>query len=178
MIIDNYLVWDWYVSMAHTTGTYTSTNIIDLHISSPGIPVLASGQGARDLGIGDDSALKILVEVTTTFTGAGATLAVSLQGSPDNGSGAPLGFVTWYTTPTYTLATLVAGARLMDMDMPRPPDGQPVPRFLQLSYVIGGATTTAGAINSAIVLDRHDQMYNASNNAIIGGYPPGIIIAN
>ena len=49
------------------TATGVSTNIIDLHLV--GIPVLANLQGARDMGIGDDPALKLLVLVTTAFTG-------------------------------------------------------------------------------------------------------------
>jgi hypothetical protein len=141
-----------------------------------GIPVLASGQGARDIGIGDDPAMKLLILVTTAFTG-GTSLQVALQGSPDNGSGAPLGFVTWWLSPVYAEATLVAGARLYDMDMPRPPAGVAVPRFLQITYVSAGTHTTAG-IEACIVLDRHDQMYNALSNAILGGYPPGVIVAN
>ncbi|HEX4500624.1 MAG TPA: hypothetical protein VH187_05540 [Scandinavium sp.] len=157
-----------------TTGAQTSTNIIDLHML--GIPVLASGQGARDIGIGDDPAMKLLVLVTATFTG-GTSLQVALQGSPDNGSGAPLGFVTWWLSPVYAEATLVAGARLYDMDMPRPPAGVVEPRFLQMLFTSAG-THGAGLIEACIVLDRHDQFYNATANNILGGYPPGVIVAN
>src|SRR5215813_4954309 len=69
-----------------TTGTQNSSNILDLHMS--GIPVLANLQGARDLGVGDNPALKMLVQVVTAITG-GTSLQVVLQGAPDNGSGAP-----------------------------------------------------------------------------------------
>lgn len=153
-----------------------STNIIDLHLV--GIPVLASGQGARDVGIGDNPALKLLVEVAATFTGTTGTLSVGLQGSPDNGSGAPLGFVTWWASPAYSLATLTVGARLMDMDMPRPPAGVAEPRFLQLVYTIATAVMTGGTIKAFIVLDRHDQWYTGTNNAVLSGYVPGVIVAN
>jgi len=156
------------------TATGVSTNIIDLHLV--GIPVLASGQGARDMGIGDDPALKLLVLVTTAFTGL-TSLQVALQGATDNGAGAPAAFTTWWLSPVYALATLVAGARLYDMDMPRPPAGVAVPRFLQMSYTVAG-TGTGGAIKAFIVLDRHDQMYNATANNIHGGYPAGILINN
>jgi hypothetical protein len=156
------------------TATGVSTNIIDLHLV--GIPVLANLQGARDMGIGDDPALKLLVLVTTAFTGL-TSLQVALQGATDNGAGAPAAFTTWWLSPVYALATLVAGARLYDMDMPRPPAGVAVPRFLQMSYTVAG-TGTGGAIKAFIVIDRHDQMYNATNNAIHGGYPAGIIITN
>jgi hypothetical protein len=156
------------------TASGTSTNIIDLHLV--GIPVLAAGQGARDMGIGDDPALKLLVEVTAAFTGL-TSLQVALQGAPDNGSGLPGTFVTWWLSPAVALATLTVGARLYDMDMPRPPAGVVVPRFLQLAYTIAG-TGTGGTLKAFIVLDRHDQMYNTTNNAILGGYPPGVVVAN
>ena len=153
-----------------------STNIIDLHMS--GIPVLANGQGARDMGIGDKPALKIVAWVTTTFTGTTGTLQAALQGATDNGAGAPNAFVTWWLSPLYALATLTAGARLYDMDVPRPPAGVAVPRFLQMIWGIATAVMTAGAIKSWIVLDREDQMYQGTNNAVRGGYPAGVIVAN
>jgi len=178
MILDNLLAFDTNVSLAIAVGTQVSTNVIDLGITS-GIPTSANGGGARDIGIGDDPAMKLLVQVITTFTsGGGGTLAVTLQGAVDNGSGAPAAFSSWYTSPVFALATLVAGSRLMDMDMPRPPDGIAVPRFLRLSYAVATATMTAGNVSSFIVLDRDDQMYNSTNNAIMGGYPAGITVAN
>jgi hypothetical protein len=157
-----------------TTGAQTSSNIIDLHMA--GIPVLASGQGARDIGIGDDPALKILIQVTVALTG-GTSLAVALQGATDNGSGAPAAFTTYYSTAVIAEASLTAGQRLMDMDVPRPPPGVAEPRFLQLAYTSVG-THGAGSILGTIVLDRHDQFYNATNNAVLGGYIPGIVVAN
>lgn len=168
-------------NLAQAQGTYASTNVIDLGIgatATSGIPLSTAGGGARDIGIGDKPAMKIMVIVTTTFTGAGATLSVALQGAPDSGTGTAGTFVTWYVTPVYALATLNAGSRLMDMDMPRPPDGVAVPRFIQLLYTIGGATSTAGNVTAYLVLDRDDQMYQGLDNAIYGGYPAGINIAN
>src|SRR5215471_2808967 len=156
-----------------TTGTQTSSNIIDLHMA--GIPVLVNNQGARDIGVGDDPALKLLVVVTVAFA-SGASLQIALQGATDNGSGAPNAFSTWWTSPAVAEASLVAGARLYDMDMPRPPQGIAIPRFLQLQYITGG-THTAGRLRADIVLDRYDQPYSGTNNAVSGGYPPGIAIA-
>jgi hypothetical protein len=177
MILDGLLQFSGPNGDSPTTGaTNASTNIIDLHLNAPGIPVLAAGQGARDMGIGDDPALKLLVQVVTAFVG-GTSLAVALQGAPDNGSGAPGAFVTWWTGPAVALASLTVGARLYDMDMPRPPAGVPVPRFLQMNYAIGG-TMTGGTIKAFIVIDRHDQMYNATANNVLGGYPPGVAVAN
>jgi hypothetical protein len=180
MILDALLQFSAAQNLAQVAGTYPSTNIIDL--GGPQLPASATSPETipiRDIGIGDDPALKLLVLVTTTFTsGGGATLQVAIQGASDNGSGLPGSFTSWWTSPAYALATLVAGARLYDMDMPRPPAGIAIPRFLQLSYVIGSATTTAGNVSAYIVIDRHDQPYNATNNAILGGYPAGITIAN
>jgi len=180
MILDALLQFDSTVSLIGAgVGTQVSTNVIDLHVTGGGIPVLANLAGARDIGIGDDPSLKLLVQVTTTFTSGGAgTLSVAFQGATDNGSGAPNAFTTWYTTPVYTLATLVAGARLMDMDIPRPPALVAVPRFLRLNYTVGTAAMTGGLLSAFIVLDRHDMMYQSTANSTLGGYPPGVTVAN
>lgn len=178
MILDALLQFDNAVSLAIAAGTQNSTNVIDLGITS-GIPTSANGGGARDIGIGDDPAMKLLVQVTTTFTsGSAGTLSVGLQGAIDNGAGAPAAFSTWWTSPVYALATLKAGGRLLDMDMPRPPDGIAIPRFLRLLYTVGTATMTAGNVSSYIVLDRDDQPYSGTDNSVMGGYPAGINVAN
>jgi hypothetical protein len=182
MILDGFLSFDnALLFVAGTTGaigTQPSTNVIDLGVTS-GIPSSASGGGARDIGIGDDPAMKLMVLVPTTVTSGGAaTLQIALQGAIDNGAGAPAAFSTWWSSPAYALATLTAGARLYDMDMPRPPDGIAIPRFLRMAYIIATATLTGGNISAFIVLDRMDIPYQGTNNAIMGGYPAGIVIAN
>lgn len=157
------------------TGTYNSNNIIDL--GSLGLPSSASGGGGRDLGIGDDPAIKVSILVTTAFTSGGAgTLQVNFQGAPDNGSGAPGTWSTFVASATFALATLASGARLMDIDVPRPPPGVAPPRFLRLTYVIGGAAMTAGALISELLLDRFDQPESAAG--VLSGYPAGITVAN
>lgn len=157
---------------APTTGTQTSSNIIDLGLT--GIPTPASGGGARDIGIGDDPAMKFLVQVVVAFLG-GTSLGVNVQGAPDNGSGVAGAFTTMLTGPVVALANLVVGARVLDDDMPRPVPAQPLPRFLQLQYVNVG-TFTAGQIRAHLVLDRHDLPEQA--NAVLGGYPAGVTVAN
>lgn len=177
MILDFFLQFTGSVaggSDSPTTGTQNSTNEIDLHMA--GIPVLANGQGARDMGIGDKPALKIVAWVTTTFTG-GTSLQIALQGATDNGSGAAAAYSTWWLSPAYAEAALVAGAKLYEMDVPRPPQGIAVPRFLRLSYITVG-THGAGALKAWIVLDRPDQMYQGTSNVTLGGYPAGITVAN
>lgn len=178
MYLDALQTFDNASSLAIAAGTQVSSNVLDYGINS-GIPSSANGGGARDMGIGDDPALKLLVQVSTTFTSGGAgTLSVAIQGAPDNGSGAPGTFTTWWVSPAYALATLAAGARLLNMDFPRPPAGVAVPRFVRLLYTVGAATMTAGAVSAFVVLDRDDQMYNSTNNAIEGGYPAGVTVAN
>ena len=132
------------------------------------------------MGIGDDPALKVLCQVQVAFTSLGAaTLTVAFQGSTDDGTGAAAGYNTWWSSPAYALATIaVVGARLMDIDFPRPPDGIAVPRFVRLLYGVATATITVGTVGAWIVLDRLDQMYQSTQNAVLGGYPPGIVIAN
>lgn len=155
------------------TVSAVSGNSIDLGLS--GLPLSAGGGGARDIGIGDDPAMKILVLVAVGFAG-GTSLQVSMQGAPDNGSGVAGAFVTMASGPVVALAQLIIGARLFDSDMPRPAPGQALPRFLQLAYTIVGTMSGGGAIKSYLVLDRHDLPEQA--NATLGGYPVGITIAN
>ena len=179
MILDALLQFDNAVSLAIAAGTQASTNVIDLGITS-GIPSSANGGGARDIGIGDDPAMKLLVQVSTTFTtgGGAGTLSVTLQGAIDDGTGNPAAFSSWWASPAYGLTSLNAGSRLLDMDMPRPPDGIAIPRFLRLLYTVAVATMTAGNVSSYIVLDRDDQFYSGTDNSIQGGYVAGINVAN
>lgn len=166
-----------------TTGAVDSTNVIDIGTMTTsagvttGLPTSANGGGARDLGIGDDPALKIYCVVATTFTSGGAaTLAVSIQGAPDNGSGAPGSFTSWYSSPAYALATLVQGAQLLPIDMPRPPAGIAIPRYLKLVYTVAVTTFTGGAISAWLVIDRVDQITSTAGN--LSGYPAGITVSN
>lgn len=150
-----------------------STNVIDLHMA--GIPVLAADQGARDMGAADPH-LAMLIQVITAFAG-GTSLQIAIQGAPDDGSGAPGSYTTWWLSPAYAVADLVVGARLYDMELPRPPAGVGVPRFLRILYTNSG-TFSAGELYAGIVLDRMDQMYQGLDNNVMGGYPAGITVAN
>lgn len=137
---------------APTTGTQTSTNILDM-------------ANTRDMGIGDDPALEILVRVLTAFA-SGTSLQVNLQGAPDS-AGSPGTWTTYVAGPVVAEAQLVVGAGLLETTIPRTAPGLANPRFYRLQYVTVG-THTAGAIHGAVVLDRQDNVY----------YPPGIVIAN
>ena len=177
MILDGLLMFDNVQNFTgYVAGTYQSTNVLDLHVVNGGLPVLASGQGARDIGIGDDPAMKLFIGVTVAFTG-GTNLIAKFEGAPDNGSGAPSTYVTYLTSATVLLANLTVGARIMDVDVPRPPPDTTFPRFLRLEYVTTG-TMTAGTIEAGLVLDRPDQPLLGTATPYWGGYPAGIIVVN
>lgn len=157
---------------APTTGTQVATNIIDLGLV--GLPTSPNGGGARDIGVGDDPMLKLSVLVTTAFA-SGTSLQLQLQGAPDNGSGAPGSYTTMWTGPAVAEASLVLGAQLANVDVPRVVFGQPIPRFLRLQFITVG-THTDGAVEANIVIDRDDQIMGTTG--AYSGYPAGINIAN
>lgn len=165
-----------------TTGTQTSSLVVDLGVglqtttnpSGVGIPSAAAGAGARDLGVGDHPSIKIMVEVTTAFA-SGTSLAINIQGAPDSGTGTQGTYTTYVSGPVIAEAALVAGARLLEIDLPRPPAGVALPRYLRLQYVTVG-THTAGAIRGNAVLDRFDQV--GSQTGVLSGYPAGVTVAN
>ena len=159
---------------APTTGTQDCSNIIDLGELS-GLPPSASGGGARDIGIGDDPAMKVMVAVTTAMVG-GSSLQMQIQGAPDNGTGGLGSWTVMWTGPAVALAALIQGAQIANVDMPKVIPGQPVPRFLKMTCVSGG-TFTGGAIEATLVLDRFDQILGATTGAL-SGYVPGITVPN
>lgn len=157
-----------------TTGTQVASNIIDLGVTS-GVPSSANGGGARDLGAGDDPAMKLSVIVTTTIAG-GTSLGLILAGAPDNGSGAPGSYTTMWQSPAAVVeASLLAGTQLANVDLPRPAPGQVLPRYLRLSFVSVG-THSSGAVEAEIVLDRDDQITGPTG--LYSGYPAGLNVAN
>ena len=155
-----------------TTGTQAASNIIDLGVA--GLPSSANGGGARDIAVGDDPMLKLSAICPVAFTG-GTSLQLQLQGAPDNGSGAPGTYTTMWTSPAYAEASIIAGAQLANIDVPRPVAGQALPRFLKLNYISVG-THSAGTIEAQIVIDRFDQIVGTSG--ALSGYQAGITIAN
>lgn len=150
MIIDNLLLFSSAQNL--TTGTEVSTNVIDL-------------LNARDMGIGDNPALKIAAYVTTAFSSTdSATLTFQAQGSTDN-----VTFTVYAQSRAYTAGELTIGSKLFPIDWPhRAPDSASMPRYLRLAYVCGALHFTPGALTSMIVIDRQDAP----------AYPAGINISN
>jgi hypothetical protein len=157
---------------APTTGTQAASNIIDLGVV--GLPPFASGGGARDIGVGDNPSLKLSAIVVVAFT-VGTSLQLQLQGAPDSGTGTQGSYTTMWTSAAIAEASLVAGAQLANVDVPRVVYGQPIPRFLKLNFISVGTHST-GTIEANIVIDRDDQIMGTTGAQ--SGYPAGITVAN
>jgi len=112
-----------------STGSTASSNVIDLGV-------------ARDIAGGVVEALKLLIQVNTTFTSGGsATLQVQVQTSADNSS-----WSTLAESAAIPVASLVQGYRFFENGVPGPTS-----RYLRLNYVVGTAAMTAGKLDAALV---------------------------
>jgi len=161
MILDRSLCFDGgdNNTFAAITVTRDSTDVIDVGISGQ------TGH-ARDMGIGMD--LQLLVLSNRLFAG-GTSVQISLQGAPDNGSGAQGTYAIFAQTPAITLAQLNATpGMLFPIALPRPPyGGFGLPRFFKLVYTVSG-TFTAGAVLAHLLLNREDNIQ----------YPSALNVAN
>lgn len=157
---------------APTTGTQVASNVLDLGIA--GLPNSAAGGGARDLAVGDDPMIKVSAIVAVAFT-AGTSLQLQINGAPDNGSGAPGSYTQMWISAAIPESQLVAGAQLANIDIPRVVFGQPIPRYLSLSFISVGTHST-GQVEAQLVIDRDDQIMGITG--AYSGYPAGINIAN
>jgi len=177
------------ISDAITT-TADASNVIDLGLNGvpatltaaqPGGP-LALG-GARDIGIGDDPMLKLLIMVTVPFTSSANTLTCSLSGAPDSTTtpGTPGSYTVMWTSPAAVPASSMttAGIYLSNVDVPRQIPGQPMPRYLKVTFT-ASAALAAGSVYAGIVIDRFDQPwgYNPTGGLPLGAYIPGITVNN
>lgn len=150
MILDGLLMFSSAQNL--TTGTIASTNVIDL-------------ANAREMGVGDDPALKLAIYVTTAFatTDAG-TLTIQAQGSTDNST-----FTTYAESRAYAAADLALGRKLFPIDWPHRGPGDALPRYLRLAFVMGALHFTPGAVSAFLVLDRTDwdpMLYPAGINIV------------
>jgi hypothetical protein len=163
--------------------TVASSNVIDLGMIG-GVPAFG---GARDIGIGDDPALKISVIVTNSLSSpiaGGTSLQLQLQGAPDSGSGTPGAYYTLWTSPVFPIAALgtpttnnpVIATQLANIDMPRVPEGQVLPEFLQMNFILLGTFTGGGTIEASIMLDIDDQVLGPTG--AYSGFAAGITVAN
>ena len=159
---------------APTTGTQDASTILDLGVSG-GLPASAvNGGGARDLGIGDDPAMKLTARCTVAFSG-GTSLQIELQGAPDAGSNTPGAYTVMWKGAVFAEATMIAGCELANVDLPRVLFEQVLPRYLKLTFISVG-THSLGQVEAGIVLDRDDQIVGTSG--AYSGYQAGVTVAN
>jgi hypothetical protein len=112
------------------TTTGNSANLIDTGAS-------------RDLLAGEG--LFLVVQVSTAFTAGGAaTLTVALE-TDDNVSFSSA--TTLFTSPAIPVAALTAGARPVQIRIPRGAE-----RYLRLTYMVATGPMTAGAVIAGLVL--------------------------
>ena len=159
-----------------TTGTVRSSNIVDLGLIG-GLPASAvGGGGARDIGIGDKPALKLVVRNLTAWT-ATVTCQIVLEGAPDAGGNTPGSYTQMWASAVIPAATLaVAGIDLANVDMPRLAPLQPLPRYLRLSFVVAVTTNTVGTVQAEIVIDQDNPIISATGYP--SGYQAGVTVAN
>jgi hypothetical protein len=156
-----------------TTGTQAASNILDLGVTS-GIPSSANGGGARDIGIGDDPAMKLSAIATVGFS-AGTTIQLQLQGAIDDGSGGIGTLTTMWTSPAYAAAAVLAGTQLANVDVPRTIPGQGIPRFLKLNFITT-STNSLGKIEAFVAMGLDQQI--PASGPTYSGYPAGVNVAN
>jgi len=121
----------------------------------------------EDLGLGRGMGTPQVVGYTGSGTpGTATSLQVQLQGAPDNGGGtiAGLAFVVYIQTRAILLASIIASRRLFAFDFPRRQEGDGLPRFINLNYVVAGANFTGLTITSYINLGE------TSAQATLGQY--------
>jgi hypothetical protein len=142
MLLDGNLLFD---TQSAITSSRASTNVIDLGAN-------------RDMGIGDDPSLKLLVTLPTGFaTTNSATLTVQIQASADNAA-----WTTLAQTDALPVASLGQNSKIARMDLPN----NGLTRYLRLNYVVGAGVFSAGAVTAGIVLSRDDSpQYQANYNA-------------
>jgi len=145
MILDSNLAF----SEAQTATTdAVSTNILDL-------------VDPRDMGIGDDPAIKVLCLVETAFTTDStnaSTLTVQFQVSTDS--------TTWTTlaqTPALLAASLADKNKIFPIDFPALPSYVALPQYVRLNYDVGVAAFATGKLSTYMVLGRDDIIQYPKN---------------
>lgn len=148
MQLDKSLLFSDAQNLAQAAGTYLSDKSVDLWSGNATMPTDVQG-GTPLNDPGRSGQARILCQVTTAFTSAGAA-TVQAQLIMADDAALTSNVVVLESSDTIAKATLVAGYAFRFGTLPP----GITKRFLGMQYVIGTATTTAGNITSAIVVDR------------------------
>lgn len=165
MLMDNFLLFEPTTGTAVTSGA-PSSNVIDL-------------LNERDIGIGDDPAVKVLVLVLVAFaTGSSSKLTTQFQGAVSSASGSGGTWSTYAETADLGAASLTAGTKIMNLSVPAVMPSTinmgfgtaalGMPRYLRLNFSIGTTSFSAGSITAGLVIDREENY----------AYPPGVAVLN
>ena len=118
-------------------GTTVTVSAVSTNTSDRGVN--------RDIGIGDDPALKLVIGISASFAAAGAaTVQAAWQTCADNAS-----WATLTQSPAYALSQLAAGQEIFRIDAPIGTQ-----RYNRLYYTVANGPFTAGALSAQLVLDR------------------------
>lgn len=142
MILDRLLI---FTGGATQAATLTGQAIT---VTAPSTDVLGL-VNFRDLGVGDDPAMKVMIRVTEVFAG-GTSVQVQFQGSVDDST-----YTTYAESDAIAAAALTAGAlHVFAIHLPRRRVGAALPKFYRLNFVVVGTFTT-GKLVAGLVLDDH-----------------------
>jgi hypothetical protein len=121
-------------------GTYDIGDVIDLGVTSP----------QRNIGAGEKNLWLVIAVDTTATSGGAATLRIDLATSASADMSTPTSIVS---TPTYAVANLTAGTRLMAVALP---STSLYKRYIGIKQVTGTAAFTAGKIDAFITSGLQD----------------------
>lgn len=152
MILDKLLEFDPAGTTCNISSTtQDSTNVIDFGVG-------------RDMGVGDDPTLKVVVWTGATAWTVGTSVSIGVWESADG--------TNWYESMRsgeILLAQLTANAKIWEASLARRPaklEGAP-PRYMKLIYTTVGAMATA-TLQAELTMDVQANV----------PYPAGINIAN
>lgn len=140
MILDTTLTFASAEDVSAAAGTALIGDVIDLS-ATPG-----------DLGVGQP--MHLVIDVTTAFTSAGSAIVQFVLASDAQAAIAVDGSETRHLlSDAFAYTALTLGRRIIM----RLPSGYPAyERYLGVSVITSGATTTAGSISAALALDAQN----------------------
>lgn len=178
MLNDQNLVFS---SAQAVTATAVSTSTYDIEeglmktttfTPSPSAIIGNATYFGEDLGGGRGPGTPSVLVFTGSGTPAAATsLQISLQGAPMNatafgtGNVSDLVFVPYIQTRAIPLASILSSIRIADFALPRREQGQGLPRFLNLNYIVAGSNFTGLTLTSLINLGDTSAQTTLGNYA-------------
>jgi len=141
MIFSEQLKFSTAQSVVSVAGTIASTNVIDT--GAPGTAYGAAAALERNVGAGEE--VSILIQVVSSLASLGAcTLQFQIETADD--AAFTINNQVVAQSRAYSKAEAVTGLQFGVDELP-----DDMRRFIRVNYVIGAATTTAGAVTAGIV---------------------------